>query len=64
MPTGGDGTAYMGEKKEPQLPKKNNVKSLNMASVKPGDTFASLGARAKGMVAECLEVLILQERIC
>ena len=30
MPTGGDGTAYMGEKKEPQLPKiSKNVKSMN-----------------------------------
>ena len=39
MPTGGDGTAYMGEKKEPQLPKKNNVKSMNQVKVTPGKTY-------------------------
>ena len=51
MPTGGDGTAYMGEKKEPQLPKKNNVKSLNMASVKSGEPIT---AKAKEMINRLL----------
>ena len=52
MPTGGDGTAYMGEKKEPELPKINkNVKSINQVTIKPGDTLASLGSRAKGFLS-------------
>ena len=38
------------EKKEPKLPKKGNVKSMNQVTFKPGDTFASIGARARGMV--------------
>ena len=63
MPTGGDGTAYMGEKKEPQLPKINkNVKSMNQVNIKPGDTFASLGARAKGMVSRVLGGIDTPER--
>ena len=35
------------EKKDPQLPKKGNVKSINQVTFKPGDTFASIGARAR-----------------
>ena len=47
------------EKKEPKLPKtKGNVKSLNMMSIKPGDTIASLtakyGDRAKGMISRLM----------
>ena len=47
-----DWRSELEEKKEPKLPKtKGNVKSLNMVNIKPGDTFASLGARAKGMIS-------------
>ena len=46
-----DWRSELEEKKEPQLPKKGNVKSMNQVTLKPGDTFASLGARAKGMIS-------------
>ena len=50
-----DGESINEKKQEPKLPKtKGNVKSMNMISIKPGDTIASLtkkyGDRAKGMI--------------
>ena len=58
-----DWRSALEEKKEPKLPKtKGNVKSLNMVNIKPGDTFASLGARAKGMVSRVLGGIDTPER--
>ena len=46
-----DGESINEKKQEPKLPKtKGNVKSMNQVTFKPDDTFASIGARARGMV--------------
>ena len=52
MPTGGDGTAYMGEMKEPQLPKKNKVKSMNQVNIKPGQT--TFGSKTRSNINNIL----------
>ena len=53
MPTGGDGTAYMGEKKEPQLPKiSKNVKSMNQVTIKPGQT--TFGSKTRSFINNIL----------
>ena len=46
-----DGESINEKIQEPKLPKtKGNVKSMNQVTFKPDDTFASIGARARGMV--------------